>query len=406
MEILNKKRLWILFIFIFSVAIILRFILLNQRELWLDELFSFAFTTCSPIELLSPKTTLPQTPFYFILLSSLPTSSPDWLFRLPSAIFGFMTVLFPTIWLIRKQMFKTALITSVLLAFNPWMIYWSIEARMYSLYGLLITILILQTVEEKISNTTWFILATLSFFTFPYAIFYLIYPFLYLIFKRKNILWGGIFSFILILLWSLFAFQHVINNSGPTTFDKLTFKMFGLFFKTFISGNFISFSRELILPLIFSALAGLIGISVPFIKAFRNKKSMEFHLILSALLPFAFYYPTQFLISLGFTFRAFFPSGILLVIVMALGIAQLKPKFIFTIVAILILSWSVILNFYFTPSYPYNWNKPRDLHYELIFKQISNDDNDGSIFYFKSFESVMASIRYMPHTNAKKYSAN
>jgi len=63
-------------------------------------------------------------------------------------------------------------------AFNPWMIYWSIEARMYSLYGLLITILILQTVEEKISNTTWFILATLSFFTFPYAIFYLIYPFL------------------------------------------------------------------------------------------------------------------------------------------------------------------------------------------------------------------------------------
>ena len=136
---------------IIFLAIVLRFISLNQ-SLWLDEATT-ALVARMPIADIFTKF-LPgdfHPPFYYLLMKGwvLLFGASEISLRMPSVILGVLTIYF--VYLIAKKLSskRTALIASILLATSGLAIYYSQEARMYSLAAALVTLSVYLFVEKK-----------------------------------------------------------------------------------------------------------------------------------------------------------------------------------------------------------------------------------------------------------------
>lgn len=154
-------------ILILFIALILRSINLSQ-SLWLDEAINVNNVVNLGFSELFYKYSLGDfhPPLYHLILK-LNTNllgSSEVAVRLPSVIFGVLTVF--VIYLIGRKLFenKTALIAATLLATSPLHIYYSQEARMYSLAALLTSIsiyyFVLLTRQSNLRNWMGFIIAT------------------------------------------------------------------------------------------------------------------------------------------------------------------------------------------------------------------------------------------------------
>lgn len=123
---------------ILLLGFILRLILINQ-SFWLDEAIS-ALIASKPFP--SQWTEIFgdfQPPLYYIFLHfymQIPVLG-EWFLRLPSVLFGLLTIL--AVYKFTKDLFdkKTAVIASLLLSVSQFHIYYSQELRMYSSFGLL-----------------------------------------------------------------------------------------------------------------------------------------------------------------------------------------------------------------------------------------------------------------------------
>ena len=140
--------------FILLIGTILRLISVNQ-SLWLDEATS-ALVARMSIPDISTKF-LPgdfHPPLYYIILKywSNIFGTSEIALRIPSIIFGIITVYI--IYLIGKKLFdkKVGLLSSLLLATSGLHIYYSQEARMYSLATMLVSASIYFFLEKK-----WFL---------------------------------------------------------------------------------------------------------------------------------------------------------------------------------------------------------------------------------------------------------
>ncbi|MDP3994868.1 MAG: glycosyltransferase family 39 protein [bacterium] len=144
---MKKSLFWILFL-----GLILRLISLNQ-SLWLDEAttayvaghFSFAeiITKFSPGDF--------HPPLYYLILRgwSMIFAISEVSVRIPSVVFGLLTVYL--VFLIGKELVnrKTGLVAAVLLATSGLHIYYSQEARMYALTALLVSCLVYLFLKKK-----------------------------------------------------------------------------------------------------------------------------------------------------------------------------------------------------------------------------------------------------------------
>lgn len=136
---------------ILSIAVILRLISLNQ-SLWLDEATS-ALAAKMPIADLFTKF-LPgdfHPPLYYLLLKywTAVFGYSEISLRIPSIIFGLSTVY--VIFLVGKKVFgkKIGLIASALLSTSGLAVYYSQEARMYSLAAFLVSLLIYLYLQKR-----------------------------------------------------------------------------------------------------------------------------------------------------------------------------------------------------------------------------------------------------------------
>jgi len=144
---MKKLLFWILLL-----GFILRLISLNQ-SLWLDEATSALvvrnFNFGEIVTKFSPGDFHP--PFYYLLLRAwgMVFGSSEIALRMPSVIFGLLTIYI--VFLIGKELFnkKVGMIASVLLATSGLHIYYSQEARMYSLVTLLISYLVYLFLKKK-----------------------------------------------------------------------------------------------------------------------------------------------------------------------------------------------------------------------------------------------------------------
>ncbi len=133
------------------VGLLLRLISINQ-SLWLDEATT-ALAAKMPLADIFTKF-LPgdfHPPLYYLLMKGWGSlfGLSEISLRTPSVIFGILTIYF--IYLIAKKIFdnKTARIASILAATSGLLIYYSQEARMYSLAAFLATLLFYLFLEKK-----------------------------------------------------------------------------------------------------------------------------------------------------------------------------------------------------------------------------------------------------------------
>ena len=182
-------------ILILAVAAILRLIVSGQ-SLWLDEAINVNNAANLGFKTLIFDYSLGDfhPPFYHIILRAwiLMFGSSEIVVRMPSVIFGVATV-FVT-YLIGKKLFeeKTALIAATLLSTGPLHIYYSQEARMYMLAGLLASLSVFFFVSIIAKDTVWswlgFVIATSLMLYSDYLPYLLIVVFIiYLFIRRKQI---------------------------------------------------------------------------------------------------------------------------------------------------------------------------------------------------------------------------
>lgn len=133
------------------IGLVLRLISLNQ-SLWLDEATSALAARMSLINLFTKF--LPNDfhpPLYYLILKywTQVFGSSEISLRIPSVIFGVATIYI--IFLIGKKLYneKIGIIAAVLLATSGLHVYYSQEARMYSLAALLVSALIYSFLQES-----------------------------------------------------------------------------------------------------------------------------------------------------------------------------------------------------------------------------------------------------------------
>lgn len=382
-----------------------RLLFLGQRELWLDELFSYAFAITPRSEIFWPSTTLPHAPLYFLLISFLPADASDIAFRLPSVLFGITTVGILTHFVIRRRGIREGGLVGLLLALNPLAVYWSREVRMYALYGLLVTLMILLVLSERLSFWGWMLLPAAAFYTFPYAIFY----FPWLLWEALRRRWKEravplLCGFGIVLLWLLPALYYSRSHPGAHTFDRLTPHTAIVFLKQSLAGNALTTRPRIRLAILTATALGSAGLLFLLGGLREKKRSWERRLFVGALSPLAFYYPVQFFIDSGFTYRAFFPSSLLLVLLSGLGLAKIKVRFLrWIVLGGMLLSYLWILSLYFQPAFPYNWNTPRTRRYAVEFSKLAETNGSEAQWYFRTFPAAMAAVRYAPPSFKRKF---
>lgn len=260
-------------------ALALRLISLNQ-SLWLDE--GINILAAKNFSFLGMITQYAQADFHppgwFIILwvwtklfgySEIAT-------RIPSVIFGVITIY--VIYLIGKKMVSKnlGLITAILLSVNPLHIYYSQEARMYSLAALAVSVnilFLLKLVKGEKLNILFLSLSNLAIFASDYLA-YFIFPaegfFLLLTYKKEIIKkWLMAFAIAALLgIWWLPIFFQQLNTGSiasanlPTwkfvtgTFD---FKTLPLTFVKFIIGR-ISLADKTIYAAILLPVCSLFGL--------------------------------------------------------------------------------------------------------------------------------------------------
>lgn len=279
----SKKTIWPILAF----GLLFRLISLNQ-SLWLDEATTALVSKMSFADIFSKF--LPgdfHPPLYYLLMKFwvLVFGTSEISLRIPSIIFGIGIIYF--VYLIAKKMFsiKTANIASLLTATSGLLIYYSQEARMYSLTAFLVVIAFYLPLKEK---WVWFSISLLFLGMTDYVAL-LIVP-VFFIYKIKNIkklflsllpLLGGF------ILWSPLFLRQItggLSNSGNSWWNilgTLTLKNVGLIPVKFILGR-ISFDNRLVYTFV-AGVSVVLFLCLVF-RSIKSTKTIMLWLILPILL--------------------------------------------------------------------------------------------------------------------------
>ena len=253
------------------MAVVLRLVSLNQ-SLWLDEATSVNVAVMSLPDFFNkfiPADFHPPLYYLFLMGWSRVFGISEISLRIPSVIFGVATVYF--VYLIAKKLFdrKTALIAGVLSATSGLLIYYSQEARMYSLTALLVSMLFYFFLEKK-----WVAFSlTLAALSMTDYLALLILP-VFLIFAGKDVkklLVSFVPSLVVFAFWLPTFWSQIsagLGTAGSNWWNilgTLSWKNFGLIPVKFVLGR-ISFDNTVVYGLLAGAsiliYGGLAGINI------------------------------------------------------------------------------------------------------------------------------------------------
>jgi uncharacterized membrane protein len=200
----ENKLHYILAGIVLVIGIIIRFWGFDEKSLWIDEIYSFMFSHQKTfLESLTYMLCDLSPPIYYLFLYFWMQlfGISEFVMRLPSVIFGILSI--PAIYFSAQKLFnrQVALTSTILTALSPTLLYYSQEARGYSLLILLsiITTAIWIEILKRINNTSldakicekYSTLAFLTIFTHYWSIvfvfFQLIYTFIFALQKKVGI---------------------------------------------------------------------------------------------------------------------------------------------------------------------------------------------------------------------------
>ncbi len=266
------------------MAVALRLISINQ-SLWLDEATT-ALAAKMPLTDLFIKF-LPgdfHPPFYYLLMHF-------WIkifgyseisLRIPSVIFGVATIY--VVYLISKKLFdkKTGLISAILLATSGLSIYYSQEARMYSLAAFLVGLLVFLFLENK---WVWFSITLALLGITDYASLLILPVFWFFGFRKKKFILANLPLVGVFLAWLPIFSRQLLTGLSVKSVSPLWWKVLGtvsiknmaLIPVKFILGR-ISFDNKDVYAIVFGLSFLLFAYLV--LKVVRSAKILWFWLLL------------------------------------------------------------------------------------------------------------------------------
>ncbi len=137
MVIMKSKRLWLLVLILLGFG--LRLTRLGEQSLWYDEGVTWLLSQMrSLVDLVRWTAADIQPPLYYLLIwaTDLLFGQREWALRFPAAIFNTLTI--PLIYVLARRLFpaqrgRLPLLAALIFTVSPLMVYYSQEARMYSL---------------------------------------------------------------------------------------------------------------------------------------------------------------------------------------------------------------------------------------------------------------------------------
>jgi len=357
-------RLWrkkIILILILATALRLLF---SNQSFWLDEGAQMIMSAKSLVFQWFGRSADFHPPlFYFLIHFWLQLGRSEWFLRLPSVFFGVATVYL--IYLLAKKMFPHDHVqfsifhftlpefSALLLAIAPYHIYYSQEARMYTLLAFLATASMLFLLEKK-----WlaYILATTAMIYTHYAGFFLIFAQFVFIFLWQKKSFGQflkslVFAILLFLPWlpqfskQLGAGSNLVSLlPGWRNMANLSLvKALPLTFIKFSLGRITILDKK-IYGLVTIILAGFYGLI--FFQVFK-KVSLEKKFLLNWLLtPILMTIVISIFIPMYQPFRLLF-TIIPFYLLLALGVLSLKEKWQpLAIALVLLISLSGLMIYY------------------------------------------------------------
>ena len=387
------------------LALLLRVISLNQ-SFWLDEATSgLVVRNFNLVEILtkfSPGDFHP--PLYYLVLKvwSYVFGTSEIALRFPSIVFGILTIY--TVYLLGKELFskKVGLMAGVLLATSGLHIYYSQEARMYSLVAFLVTLSIFSFVKiinrGRVGDWILFSLSLLLIISSDYVAI-LIFPIFWLMgaILKKNSKWflklltSHIILGLFAVLWYPVFIQQLsvgssLNITSPSWLNLLgsfSFKNFVLIPVKFILGR-ISFYNKYIYALVVGA--SLVMFSYPLVLSLKKiKKTLLVWLWLVFPIVLGSFISLRISILSYFRFLFCLPALYLLV---AAGLERLKPRFSGVLIFIL-----VFINLTFSGIYLFNPRFQRENWKGLTTFIKKGSEGEGAITLFVA-DSNMEAYRY------------
>lgn len=354
-KILYKNRTAVLILCIILLGVGLRFYRLSYQSLWTDEIFTYrgASANLSKI-ILEPDVNLSIQPLYYTIVHFFirPTENQEALLRLPSVVFGSLSILL-IYFIVRNWLGNGgAILSAMIMAVSPFHVWYSQEARPYAMLiflGLL-SIWFLQKLLKDEVNFWWrfgFVISTASVFychTVGIAfISFLVFYILLIVPSLKWKAWLPVFISILILILPAFYRMAMVP---PIVRGSETWRPFNLFSLPYVLWVFSTgytigpTLTELHLPNRMNTLGAFLPLILPVLIIFftvfmigayhvlrRNKfifwcASLWFLFPLSFALCGAIFTPNEF--NVRYTILSFPPFLIFLTI----GILSIKFKWI------------------------------------------------------------------------------
>ena len=277
---MDRERLSLALLLIVLLAFLLRLYRLDHQSLWYDEGFSVYLAGMSLGEITVRTASDIHPPLYYYLLHLWfgPFGDSEFVLRFFSLVFGFLTA--PLIYALGRRLLGTTsgLLAALLLAISPLYLWYSQEARMYTLVTflcLLSSYLLLRALEGK-PGFLWggyIFVNVLAVYSHFYAFFVLAFHLLFLLVwwvvdRKGDTLLAGLLSqgsvVLAYLPWSGFVLRRYAADvsywRGELVFTEVVRKTLILF----STGHTILEPRAQPIAIVYGALIlfGLVGIAL------------------------------------------------------------------------------------------------------------------------------------------------
>jgi 4-amino-4-deoxy-L-arabinose transferase-like glycosyltransferase len=212
-RVLESERVWLWSIVI--VGAFLRLYRLDYQSLWLDEGLQYYVATNNGIsEILFSQIRSFHPPLSFLINHALlQIGESEFFLRLPSALFGIVTL--PVFYILARELTsgRVALLSTLLLAVSPFHIWYSQEGRMYSevlFFSLLSSVLLLEAVKRR--EARWWVyyalVSAVGMYTQVFMVLALLAQFFWVLLYHRDRLIAhtasGVTIFVLFLPWIIF----------------------------------------------------------------------------------------------------------------------------------------------------------------------------------------------------------
>ncbi len=377
------RRSEFVLLFLILAALFLRLYYIDQQCLWSDECASLGGARrASIIDVLFHSSRFHPPLYYFFLHFWSELGLDEFTLRLPSAVFG--TLLVPVLYLLGRELGdeKTGLVAAFMGTFNPFLVWYSQEVRMYALFLLFagLNILFFLYILHKNNRLYWlFFIVTLvsCLLTHFSAVFLIIIESLFLLGTRHKyrrcfyrLLWIYALSGVLVILVLSRYVQTILAEQAYGLFQGQVVwgRIFALPYSFFAFSAGYSAGPSLqklhdinavlilkqygivVIPyFIYFMVIFLLGIRV-----LRHHKENLMFLLLLLLLPLLLVYGLANF-SLIHTFNVRYSCAAILayIVINSFGVLKIKDKsvFILLIGLLTLLNIFSLSNYYHNPEY-------------------------------------------------------